>query len=286
MKSLPIPSREHARDQLIRALQGSQRGAPESYAVTTDELDALIDIYDAYDESGGSPSDELLGSDLDAALRKAIRESYPLTRQRRRLAEIRASLMQGVERCPLCSINAPRVLDHYLPQYRFEPLAIYTRNLIPVCMECNEHKSKSASPDATKRVLHAYFDLLPPERILRANATIKEKGLVVSFGPDDRVKLPDGLRERLTNQMDRLHLDERYAKEINLVLISHATSFKYLFDAGGRDGVRMFLEDHSKAEFKLLHVNHWRPLLLQALSEHDNFCDGGFLEVLALPPRT
>ncbi len=91
-------------------------------------------LYDAYDAVGGSPSDVLKGLNLDAALRTAIREGYALTQVGRRLALIRAGVMRGVERCPICGISAPRVLDHHLPKSNYNPLAIYVRNLVPLCV--------------------------------------------------------------------------------------------------------------------------------------------------------
>lgn len=283
MRILPLPARDLVRQQLASALQMYQRnGQQHGYPASEAEIDAVIALYDAYDAARGSPSDSLKGLGLDAALRKTIQDGYELTQVGRRLASIRAGLMQGVERCPICGIGAPRTLDHHLPKANYHPLAIYIRNLIPLCVECNQFKSVADSADPTERFIHPYFETLPEERFLRAEVTVQNGGLVVEFSLNPAVKMPALLAARLAYQLSRVRLNARYAQEINTTVSSHTTALHMCFGALGANGVREYLKRQASVEFNQFHVNYWRPVLLLALAEHDEFCAGAFQHVL--PP--
>ena len=281
MRTLPCPSRGQACDQLstglkVRRANGRVRGFP----ITEAQLDEVMALYDAYDAAKGAPNELLKGADLDEELRTAIQEAYNLTQRGRKLSSIRACLMQGIEHCPICGISAPRELDHHLPKAIFQPLSIYVCNLVPICGDCNQIKGAAAPQMPAQRFVHAYLETLPSVRFLRATALIENNGLVVEYDVDPGADLPDLLRERLEYQLQRLRLNERYAREINTYLISHTTALRLCFDSNRAEGVRSFLKQQTETEFARFHRNHWRPVLLLALSNHQDFCDGGFLNIL------
>lgn len=287
MRSLPLPDRDKVREQLAIALEVNERnGEPHGYAVSAAELNAVIALYDAYDAASGEPSEPLKGAALDAALREAIRSSYDLTQRGRRLAAIRIALMQGVEQCPICGISPPRVLDHHLPKAVFHPFAIYVRNLVPLCADCNQFKGAAVGSDPAERFVHPYFEPLPHTRFLRATVTIENGGLLVEFGIDFGAGLPDLLGRRLDYQLRRLRLNSRYAQEVNTYLVSHVTALRMCFEALGADGVRKFLNGQAKIEFDRFHLNHWRPVLLASLENHEGFCRGAFMSLLPVVPAT
>lgn len=244
----------------------------------------MIALYDAYDLAAGRPDEQLAGLNLDAALRATILDAYNLTQTERRLASVRSDLMHGVERCPVCSISAPRVLDHHLPKTSYNALAIYVRNLVPLCFDCNLSKSSSVSADPNQQFIHPYFDVLPNERFLRAEIEVVNGGLVAEFGLDPAVHLPPKLASRLNYQLDRLSLNARYAREINSYLTSQTTGIHMCFDALGAVGVRKYLSDQALVEFAQFHANHWRPLLLYALAHDADFCARAFKIVLPKSP--
>lgn len=286
MRTLPLPARDLAREQLTIALEVHERnGQHHGYPATDAELDAVTALYDAYDAAGGSPSDPLSGPDLHVALRTAIQKGYELTQVGRRLASIRVGLMQAVERCPICGISAPRKLDHHLPKAIYHPLALYVRNLVPLCDDCNQSKGAAASANPVEQFIHPYFEKLPDERFLRADVTIRDGGLVAEFGLDPAFDLPELLAARLSYQLRRLRLNARYAREINIYLTSQTTGLHMCFDTRGTDGVREYLNRQASVEIKKFHANDWRPVLLLALAGHGDFCVGAFRDVLPpVPP--
>jgi hypothetical protein len=198
VRNLPLPARDLVRKHLTITLKVYERsGKQYGYPATEDEISEVIGLYDGYDAADGSPNDVFKGSDLDAALRKAILEGYDLTGVGRRLASIRTDLFQGVERCPICGISAPRVLDHHLPKSNYNPLAIYVRNLVPLCVDCNLSKGAAASALPAEQFIHPYFEKLPNERFLRAHVSVQNGGLIAEFGLDPAVQLPALLAARL-----------------------------------------------------------------------------------------
>ena len=280
MQSLPRPSRELAHQHLATAFNSQGQSA---YPITGPELDNIMLLYDAYDNLSGAPDESLKGMNLDEALRSAILAAYDLTQLGRTLSCVRASLMREVEQCPICGIAPPNELDHYLPKSSFNPLSIYVRNLIPICGTCNKKKGSTVADTPQHLFVHPYFEDLPPNRFMRADVSIEDDGLLVEYEVDSDANVPIELHRRLTYQLQRLKLNERYASEINLYLVGHTTSLRGAYRSGGAAAVRTFLRMQSQVEFACFHPNHWRPVLLRSLKDHQEFCDGGFSHVLRVP---
>jgi len=188
--------------------------------------------------------------------------------------------MAGVELCPICGIAPPRQLDHHLPRSDYRPLAVYPRNLVPLCQECNQSKSKSATENPAQQFFHPYLEDIPETPFLRAAVTLEAGGLIATFDIDPTAPIEAIVSERLSFVLQRLKLNERYAREINIYLTSQATAIRMLFDSAGADGVRAYLLAQAGVESRQFHFNHWRPVLLRALAAHEGFCSGEFTAVL------
>ena len=277
MQHLPCPSRAQVRDHLVCALTGVGRSR---YPVTEGQLSDVIAIYDCYDSVGGLPREALKGETLDEALRDAIEAAYELTRQGRRLQSIRSALMRGVDVCPICGITVPYELDHYLPKREFPTLAIYVRNLVPICGICNRKKSNAVEREGVDGFVHAYFGTYLTQSILTANVSMEHGGLLVEFGIDPEAQVEEEIKGKLTYHLQRFELNERYAREINIYLAGHATGLRMVYDAGGEVLVKEYLDRQRNVEIACLYINHWRSVLLLSLSKHVDFCQGGFIDVL------
>jgi hypothetical protein len=283
VRSLPLPDRTQARDQLMTAIEVYERnGVERGYAATPAEIDAVLAIYDDYDAALGAGSAALKGLALTQDLRTAVHDGYDFTQAGRKLSAIRIRLLQGVEQCPICGISPPRELDHHLPRSAFHPLAVYVRNLVPLCHDCNHSKSRAVPAEAARRFVQPYLEPLPPIRFLRAVVSLDHGALVARFEIDPAAALPGLLRQRLAYQVERLKLNERYGREINAYLTGHTVAIHTAHATGGAEGVRRFLRQQAEVEFQVFHRNHWRPVLLVALADDDGFCDGGFQAVLPL----
>ncbi|MEQ8441745.1 MAG: HNH endonuclease [Alphaproteobacteria bacterium] len=286
MKSLPLPNRTDARQHLETAVETYDRGGKTyGYEATAHEIDSVVALYDDYDAALGVASRPLKGEALDENFRAAIHSGYRFTYVGRKLSTIRSNLMHGVEQCPICGISPPSQLDHYLPRSVYEPLSVYVRNLIPICYDCNHSKGDAVANIPSERLLHAYLDELPAGNFLRVVVNLDNGALLTQFEIDPDVVMPDLTRQRLSHQIKRLKLNERYAREINSYMTGHTVALHDAHMADGSNGVRVFLQRQAAVEIHAFHANHWRPVLLEALASHDDFCDGGFEVVLPMPAQ-
>lgn len=283
MRNLPLPSRDDDRDDLRRGVRSYMRnGVRRGHDITEDQIEAVVEIYDRYEADSGRPCDELKGDALPESLRDALFSAYDKTQNGRILDTVRARVFLGIDQCPICGITVATELDHFLPRSVFKPLSIHARNLIPICHICNHAKGETFD-EAGDGFVHVYYDILPDVDFLQASVTLDNGALEVEFSVDPDAGLPEGINARLTTQMDALNLHARYAQEMNTYLLSHATGLHLSSRYGGQEAVRSFLRTQADYESVVLHRNHWRPVLLRALADHDGFTDSGFSEVLQVP---
>ncbi|MDH1511347.1 HNH endonuclease [Pseudomonas mosselii] len=286
MKNIPIPSRDSARDDLIKSITTyTYKKEILGHTITEDEINQMLAIYDRYDADQGVASNALKGNGFPQALIDALDGAFDKTQEKRKLYPLRQRLFEGVDLCPICGITPPVELDHFLPRSEFKPLAIYPRNLVPLCHACNHTKLAGFGDqdDEAARFLHAYFDIIPDEQFLQADIEIQQGALTVSFKISVDADLPEGYANRLNRQMSSLKLNDRYEREVNSYISSHAVALHLQYNVGGQDCVRSFLELQARYEVRQFYRNHWRPTLLYSLSRYDEFTNGGFVDVFPLP---
>lgn len=239
----------------------------------------MVALYDQYEADRGAACEELKGVSLPTTLRNEIHAAYDKTQAGRTLHSLREILFKGIDLCPVCGIEPVTELDHHLPRSTFKPLAIYARNLVPMCHPCN-HAKLAGFGEGETGFLHPYYDILPDLDFLHATVELANGALQVSFAIDSAAALPAGFRDRLSSQMQALDLHARYQSEVNTYIVSHAAALHLAFRGAGQHGVRKVLRLQTRYETNAFHRNHWRPALLRALTDHEEFTSGGFAEVL------
>ncbi|MBY3215942.1 HNH endonuclease [Rhizobium laguerreae] len=277
MRNLPKPSRETARDDLKKVLYPYRYGGEDlGYAPTDAEIDAIIAIYDRYDELLGMPSPELKGPNLAADLRAAVLKAYGQTYEDGKIHHVRTTAFEKVDLCPMCGIDPPVELDHHLPKSVFKALAIYAWNLVPLCEACNGAK---LAGDAGK-FAHAYFDIVPDVQFLKVDVAIESGGLIAVYSIDEDAAVPKPLLTKIKFQMEELSMNDRLQKDVSSCLVGHTTGIHMAAEFNGGEGVRYYLRRQARVEEVAFYRNHWRPVLLHALAGHAGFCDGEFRNVL------
>ncbi|WP_299380661.1 HNH endonuclease signature motif containing protein [uncultured Kiloniella sp.] len=284
MKNLPPPSRDSDSSDLRKSVRRYKyRKKWHGHDITDNEVEQIVALYDQYEADSGEASDSLKGERLQQILCEMIHSAYDKTQKKRILYSLRERLFKGVELCPSCGIGAPYELDHHLPRSIFKPLAIHARNLIPMCHPCNNKKKEVFGEEGITGFLHPYYNVLPNVEFLRVVVSIQDEALVVYFSIDTTAALPNGWAEKLLNQFDTLNLDDRYQQEVNTYVTSHAASLHVNYKQSGQEGVRNILLLQSQFETTAFHRNHWRPVLLRALADLDEFTDGGFAVIYPIP---
>lgn len=280
-----MPSRDGARDDLENVLVTYNYRGPQGYAATEAEINSILALYDEYDQGPATPSNSLKGQGLVEELNDAVAHAYGHTYERKKIHHVREQAFKGVSHCPICGISRPSELDHFFPQSKYKPLAIYSRNLVPLCHDCNDMKKAKDEQAGNRLFPHAYFDLLPDEDFVRADVAITNGGLVANFSIVQNVaNMPAPLYDRLVYQANSLNLSARFGEEIFGVLVSHIVNLHMSFQQGS-ELVRRFLLTQAAVERQSYHRNHWRPVLLQALADHAPFCNGGFATVMPMDPQ-
>lgn len=279
MDNIPPPSRDDDLSDLTTALAIAERkGVVTGYEASEEERQAVLQLYTDYDACGGIGA-EVDFSDLSDDLLEVIKNGFGKTYEGGALFHIRSKIKASVKRCPICAIGPAKELDHYLAKADFKLFAIYVRNLVPICHDCNNSKGTHGTDVPHERFIHAYFDDLPDEH-LSVELMLNNGGLVTDFGVPDLGPERAEIEQRLRFQIDRLKLSERWSDEVIIYLSAHEVALEDAFEAEGADGVSTFLTKQADKEERRFRESSWRPVLLKALSADEDFCEGGFQEVL------
>lgn len=242
------------------------------YELSAEERGAIHAVYQLYDALLGQPHTDLTPNALDK-VRPYMEAAFGQVQIGGRLAALRARLLASIGSCPYCGFGEPRELDHYLPRSIYGELAIYPNNLIPSCSACNNAK-RAAVPGLGSAhgpgLIHPYFQVLPNQDFLKAEVAFAGGALVVGFRIDFVNMNPD-LVEKLQFQLDRLKLNDRYARQINKFLSEQRTAFLMFLEINPE----LFSEYLRRSADSLAGSfgrNDWRVALLRALSNSPAFC--------------
>jgi hypothetical protein len=273
MWKLDCPATEDSETQLLIALT-SRSGQPV-YKTTNSQRAGILKLYAKYDSGDGRPAANLQGSQFAQGFREAVCAAYDQVQEDGRLALLRASLKNINGKCPYCGIGEIGDLDHHLPRSTYRLLAIYARNLVPCCHNCNRSKGTLASDELEEHIAHVYLDEFPKERFFFARVTVSKAGLQATFSIQRCAGMTAEFAARLEFQITRFALNQRYPKAVNEFMGSQKPSI----EGAGRRGaksLRSWLKSACISFQKSYGLNDWRTALMQALADSDEFCEGGF----------
>ena len=283
MWKLPLPCNQNCIEELQTALT-YKNGTPK-YALTAQDIINIQSIYRRYDELRGRAHEDLIAADLLSDLtRDAIHDGYSEVQENARLKKMRSKLMLAADRCPCCGISAVTDLDHHLPRSVYKPIAVYSRNLVPLCHRCNNKKRTIAGNNPESSFIHFYYDNIPTDhRFLIADSVMINGALDVNFKIIKIDVLSDDIYRMLKFQIERVDLNTRLQKEINVFLCSYAISLNLAYGEDKNfEAVKHLLLSNEQHFIEKMGINDWRSSLLSSLSENIEFCDGGFISALGI----
>ncbi len=286
MWRLDLPSSRMVMSHIDTAL--TLKNGTQKYPVTAGQKKAIRIVYDAYDTNSGLHGINLDASHLDPKLLDALKNGYNEIQIKGRLKKLREKLLLSAKRCPCCGIADANTLDHHLPIDKYKVLSLYVRNLVAYCTTCNNKKRSVTGVDPNKRFIHPYFCALPENtQFLFAKVTLRGRSLKFKLYIKPILGLSAQLITQMEFMMNKVDLKDRLEKELNIYFSSIATHIKSDYELVGKTGVIKSLVANADHQAKQFSLNHWRHAVLQALSQHDKFCDGGFYEPWALghPPQ-
>ncbi|WEZ84817.1 HNH endonuclease signature motif containing protein [Rhizobium sp. 32-5/1] len=274
MRSIPLLAVEAETifDDIAAAKQKRRRVRMK--AVRAKVLASYQSYEDATPEVGG------LSKAVMTTLQKdAMRHAFNV--ETKPMEALRGDMLKrvAVARCPFCGISESTTLDHYLPKEQYPEFAIFPKNLVPCCSHCNTKKRDRIVDAGTdvRMFLHPCYDIIPDEEFIQVRTRMAENALILSY----RVVRPEGMQQQtflhLRSHFTELGLADRY----RLMGLDHLGSqYPSLRRAYGKDA------DADRVAEKLSELagdfedvagpNYWLAKLYRALSENEDFCDGGF----------
>lgn len=280
MWSLTLPDDSNRKKEIITAL--TYKSGEAKYQLIEGELDIIDNIYSVYHENKGLPSESLKGEGLSDATKQALKDAYAEVQESGRLSDLRSRLFLSAKKCPLCGIGATTDLDHYLPESKYNCLAILSSNLIPTCHKCNNKKRTSVLQDNIG-FLHLYYFEQPDEIFFTASTEIKDGALLIIFDIVKVRSMSQDLYNSLCFQISKIDLNNRLGAEANDFLGSMYTAFELTYESSGIDGLRVALKKMRDDYTRRFGLNHWKRALMDSLSDNEEFLNTGFITALGTP---
>lgn len=177
-----------------------------------------------------------------------------------------------LKRCPYCGITLPKTFDHYLPESKFPELVLHALNLIPCCGTCNQVKNDNWKNATHRTFLYLYSDKIPVSQYL--SVSLHSLAGVTAVGAEFSINKPESSSSKtwsvLAAHYEKLNLISSYnnlasdeISEVFNVCVSHLMH--------GGHNIKDFLSHLVSTEEQLYGSNHWRVVLMKALSTSQNF---------------
>jgi hypothetical protein len=255
---------------------------PEGAGSGVSENDKLriLELYDEYEDELGEPNPVWKTKFLSDGSRDLLLAAYAQVSDKGQLSLLRTALKKGALKCPYCGFGEIRDLDHHLPKKHYKCFSVFALNLIPSCSKCNGHKPRTPPSVKEKYHIHAYLDDVSAYDFLVADVEISDGALTVVFRIERRPGMSNELTKRLRHHLRDFRLNERYVAQITNYLQHQETGLADNFRSEGAPGVRAYLLRTAESIARTNGANDWRGALVLALADSDEFCDGGFYEVL------
>ena len=135
MWKLSIPKKYKFIEDLELAL--TYKNGDYIHELTTEEKKEVRRIYKAYHQNEGIANDALLSDKLSLEVQQLIHDAYGEVQIKKRLQSLRERLLNSTDECPCCGLLPADELDHHLPRFKYKVIAVYIRNIVPLCQLFN-----------------------------------------------------------------------------------------------------------------------------------------------------
>src|SRR5699024_4855684 len=220
----------------------------------------------------------------DQDIAEHLRSNYKVLRSGALVAE-GAEILARSRICCLCGLRSTAELDHYLPKEIFPEFATHTLNLVPACGVCNKRKGEAYKTSAgTLAFIHAYLDELPAKEAFLTATLSFDRAVLPSFQIIRTRGMTHDMFSILTSQFNHFELDKFYSEEAIELLTEKYFAIEEYFSNGGATAVKKYLHREAQSMTRHWGRNHWKPVILAAAAESEDFC-GDKYKLLVPHPR-
>ena len=181
-----------------------------------------------------------------------------------KVKRIRKQMLTSTIKCPYCLLSETNVLDHYLQKSSFPEFSVYSKNLIPICSNCNGKKGELFCKNGVRQIINPYYDNLPEYQFLFVDLYC-EDGIPVLEKISLKFKDESNLKLIIENHFINLELKDRYKKFIIQAL---QTKFEILNGNKSLESIEA-VKNHLESEIKTLkkqyNCNYWELVLDYAI---------------------
>lgn len=244
---------------------------PDTAKALTEDIDSLVahcnglddthkpllkKLYHEYDNNGGYATNVQL---TPLAPKKSIILGQYTSKMTgsQNLAYVRRELNSGITTCPMCGINEPNTLDHFMDKSDYGQLACCRLNLVPACGICNGKKHNKPY----NHFVHAYYDRYPDVEFLKTSVTVRNNKLGYIFSIDKVALGNTPLANKTESQFDKLELNSRFHKTCN----SYVTDYIKGLTCKTDKALRILLNNKYRQNLNKYGRNHWKTSVINGL---------------------
>lgn len=188
------------------------------------------------------------------------------------------------KRCCYCNNHKIEVIDHFLPESKYNFLAVNPINLVPSCEECNDNKH-AYSPSNTDPVLvHPYFDFIDDiswldvkiiDRIVITDTHNEKKyEYVFEYFIKDLEVCPIDIN-RIKKTFEKLKINDNITFDaqtfFNNELLYDLTDLEQLGELSNEALAQHFYKKSVRLNSQGYGLNHWKVVLYKMLSTLKDF---------------
>lgn len=179
-------------------------------------------------------------------------------------------------KCPYCLSSICSHVDHFLPESIYHGLSVNPKNLVPSCHNCNTKKKAKTFKklnDEFIQFFHPYYDDLGDLVWLKANFSIEQNILVVSFSVDDNLSIAYQTLQKIQYTFEELSMGQYLSDKASETETTNLTS-KFRDEDFWRNLDNIEIKAILQSDYKLFKKNHgnnhWLTALYKTISERDD----------------
>lgn len=173
--------------------------------------------------------------------------------------------------CPYCMLDRPRTLDHYIPKAEFPEYAMFVKNLIPCCYDCNNVKDELWRTNTARQFIHFYNDNILDMQFLHSELLFNGNGVapIVQHSLRQPARMSINNFRIVSAHFSNLALLKAYDDRANNSLSSEIETLETYINLGIQNSAIIDILHTRFTSLSTSHgINYYQAVLYQTLIIH------------------